>query len=215
MRSKGVCALSGHAYHTALAETKQAQIVDAARKRFLDQGFSRASMAEIAEQAKVSTTTLYRHFKSKDVLFEAVLDGVRTQFAQALDDVALPADDLRGGLRDFAEAYIDILSNRDIVGMARVIIAEAAMFQPLAASFHDAMKGEVFHRLVDYLRLVMETEKLVAHDPGDSMGLFLGYVERSFLLPRLLDPQHVSPADARTRVSELASHMVLSIYGKQ
>lgn len=204
--------MSGHAYHAALAESKRAQIVAAGQGLFLEQGFSRASMAELATRAGVSTTTLYRHFKSKDELFGAVLDGVRARFSQALDEVALPRDDLHGGLVGYAKTYATLLTDREIVGMARVIIAEAANFQPLAKSFHEGMKGEVFHRLDAYLRQAMKAKQLATHDTGDSMGLFLGYLERSFLLPRLLDPDHQTPRGAKPRILALAADMVLTMY---
>ncbi|MFC4116280.1 TetR/AcrR family transcriptional regulator [Nonomuraea zeae] len=49
------------------AATRQA-IADAAMELFLEHGFERASVRDIADRADVSTTTLFAHFPSKEAL---------------------------------------------------------------------------------------------------------------------------------------------------
>lgn len=49
------------------AATRQA-IADAAMELFLEHGFDRVSVRDIAERADVSTTTLFAHFPSKEAL---------------------------------------------------------------------------------------------------------------------------------------------------
>src|SRR5262249_62328646 len=53
---------------------KRRQIIDGARRMFLAQGFDAASMSEIAREAGVSKGTLYVYFKSKEELFEAIVE---------------------------------------------------------------------------------------------------------------------------------------------
>jgi AcrR family transcriptional regulator len=53
-------------------EVKQA-IADAALDVFATEGFGRATMADIARRAGVSTGNVYRYFESKDALLAAVL----------------------------------------------------------------------------------------------------------------------------------------------
>ena len=53
---------------------KRRQIIDGARRVFLAQGFDAASMGEIAREAGVSKGTLYVYFKSKEELFEAIVE---------------------------------------------------------------------------------------------------------------------------------------------
>jgi AcrR family transcriptional regulator len=60
----------------ALMEQKRMAIVAAARQAFLDSGYSETSMDGIAEAAKVSVKTIYRHFENKDELFSAVMQAV-------------------------------------------------------------------------------------------------------------------------------------------
>jgi AcrR family transcriptional regulator len=60
----------------ALMEQKRTAIVTAARRAFLDSGYSKTSMDGIAEAAQVSVKTTYRRFENKDELFSAVIWAV-------------------------------------------------------------------------------------------------------------------------------------------
>src|SRR5215467_14104370 len=53
---------------------KRRQIIEGARRMFLAQGFDAASMGSIAREAGVSKGTLYVYFKSKEDLFEAIVE---------------------------------------------------------------------------------------------------------------------------------------------
>ncbi len=53
---------------------KRRQILDGARKVFMDLGFDGASMGEIARAAGVSKGTLYVYFADKNRLFEAIVE---------------------------------------------------------------------------------------------------------------------------------------------
>jgi len=55
------------------SQQTHARIVDAAHMMFWRNGFVRASLDDIADQAHVTKRTLYQHFRSKDDLMAAVL----------------------------------------------------------------------------------------------------------------------------------------------
>src|SRR5437763_16659123 len=54
--------------------SKRRQMLDGARKVFMDLGFDGASMGEIARSAGVSKGTLYVYFADKNRLFEAIVE---------------------------------------------------------------------------------------------------------------------------------------------
>ncbi|WOF74183.1 TetR/AcrR family transcriptional regulator [Parvibaculaceae bacterium PLY_AMNH_Bact1] len=70
------------AYRTRVSESKRKSILSAARSVFLLNGFQDAAMAGIARKADVSTATLYKHFKSKERLFDAVANAEETRGGQ-------------------------------------------------------------------------------------------------------------------------------------
>jgi AcrR family transcriptional regulator len=90
--------------HTALpaAERRARALLDhAVRVLVADPG---ASLAEVAEAAGISRTTLHKHFATRQDLMRAVGLRAVTRWEQAVEEVADGAD---GGLRDLMAAAID------------------------------------------------------------------------------------------------------------
>ncbi|MDL2214065.1 TetR/AcrR family transcriptional regulator [Clostridia bacterium OttesenSCG-928-O13] len=63
-------------------------ILESAKDEFLRCGFAGASLRRIAAGAKVTTGALYRHFKDKDALFEAVVAPVYTDFLERYNSLS-------------------------------------------------------------------------------------------------------------------------------
>jgi AcrR family transcriptional regulator len=77
------------------ADVTRTRVLNAAKKLFMRHGIDRATMAEIADKAKVAVPTVYALYKSKEgilrALMESALFGPRFQEARAkLDGVADP-----------------------------------------------------------------------------------------------------------------------------
>ncbi|HVE94604.1 MAG TPA: helix-turn-helix domain-containing protein [Acidimicrobiales bacterium] len=74
------------------APERRAAILNAAGAAFADHGFAGTSMDDVATECGVSRLILYRHFATKDALYEAVLSDVAQRlsvaFAAALEDRA-------------------------------------------------------------------------------------------------------------------------------
>lgn len=49
-------------------------IIEKAREEFLEKGFQEASLRKIANQVGITATALYRHYSSKEDIFEAVVE---------------------------------------------------------------------------------------------------------------------------------------------
>lgn len=50
------------------------RLIDAARKEFIEKGFEKASMRQIAKVAEISTSNVYNYFKNKDDLFSTIVN---------------------------------------------------------------------------------------------------------------------------------------------
>src|SRR4051812_45926149 len=86
--------------------SKRRQILDGARKVFMDLGFDGASMNEIARSAGVSKGTLYVYFADKSRLFEAIVQEQALEHGKVVFNVD-PARDAATTLREFGKAYIE------------------------------------------------------------------------------------------------------------
>lgn len=98
------------------AELRRAQIIDSARAVFARQGYAASRTREIAAEAGVNEAMLYRHFPSKEELFEAsVLESIdaamvrATQNAKGISrDLAGSASEIEDGIRKFFRDLADI-----------------------------------------------------------------------------------------------------------
>src|SRR5438093_520323 len=104
--------------------SKRRQILDGARKVFMDLGFDGASMGEIARAAAVSKGTLYVYFADKSALFEAILEQEALQHGQVVFNFD-PARDAETTLKDFGQAYIHLLCRPGGGSAIRTVMAIA------------------------------------------------------------------------------------------
>ncbi|GGE99551.1 TetR/AcrR family transcriptional regulator [Hymenobacter cavernae] len=142
------------------AELRQ-QMLFAAKSVFLEAGFERASMDQIAEHAGTTKRTLYAHFVNKENLFLAVFDLV---LELQLDYLKSPAD----YARDTVEALVlfcgrfleNVLSSRPL-RLCRLGIAEAERFPQGTVRLHEAVFENVQARVALFLseRLAVGTEE--------------------------------------------------------
>jgi AcrR family transcriptional regulator len=102
------------------AQRNRQRLVTAAREAFNEQGPG-ASLEEIARQAGVGPTTLYRHFPDKDDLVVAVLDDLIVEAGDGQD----AAEDIPDALDAFRSVFIDSCDLSD---------AETETFLRLAAT---------------------------------------------------------------------------------
>lgn len=99
------------------AADRRAQIIESARRVFAQKGFAAARTRDIAAEAGVNEAMLYRHFPSKEELFEAsVLESIDAAMIRALEnakgisrDLAGSADRIEIGIRTFFRALLTYL----------------------------------------------------------------------------------------------------------
>ncbi len=56
--------------------SKKAKILQQAMRLFAEKGYKNASIAELAKLTQVAEGTIYYHFKTKEALFQAVLENI-------------------------------------------------------------------------------------------------------------------------------------------
>lgn len=150
----------------ALLARKQAAILAAARREFLEKGFGDTTMAGVAAAAGVSVATLYRHARSKEELFEAVvaLRHDPQQLAAGLAHIAsLP---LKDALVFFGGGMLGMMVSPEVLAMHRMVIAEAERFPHLGRAVFDAVIGHVTGTLSEFLASKIGAERAAAVAPA-------------------------------------------------
>jgi AcrR family transcriptional regulator len=143
---------------------KRRQIMDGACHVFLAQGFDAASMGAIARQAGVSKGTLYVYFKSKEDLFEAIVEEQSQQQAQEIftfDDQA----DVEAELRRVGEELTRLLCRRPGgISPLRIVMAIADRMPELGARFYASGPARGIASLKGYLERKVAQGVLQPHD---------------------------------------------------
>ncbi|GAA5214143.1 TetR/AcrR family transcriptional regulator [Corallincola platygyrae] len=107
-----------------LTELKRQSIVAAAKQEFIEKGFVAANMNRICEIAEVSKRTLYRHFESKELLFEAVLTLEQNAF-QAQSNYRYESEkSLHEQLTAITEIEVAKLYRPNGIALARTVVME-------------------------------------------------------------------------------------------
>jgi len=148
--------------------SKRRQILDGARKVFMELGFDGASMGVIARAAGVSKGTLYVYFTDKSRLFEAIVEEEKIE--QVKTDFNFdPERDLDTTLPEFGRAYISLLCRPGGGSAIRTVMAIAERMPDVGSRFYTQVIAHTVDRFAAYLdararlgELVMEDTQLAA-----------------------------------------------------
>ena len=191
---------------------KRRQILEGARSLFLAQGFDAASMNAIAQEAGVSKGTLYVYFKSKEELFEAIVEEqCRAQAEQifAFDD----DPDVGGALRRLGGEFVRFLCRPGGISPLRTVIAIADRMPELGARFYLAGPARGIAILKAYFEDQVARGVLKPHDCEVAAAQFIAACLSTTYRPMLFNFAG-PPDDARiNHVVDMAVRMFLAAYG--
>ncbi len=121
----------------------------AAVEEFRSCGYYTASMNRIAKQAEVSKRTLYRHFDSKEALFDAIIEELMLKADQIPYNDFDETEDISQQLAAVATAEIEFMSSAPVQASARAGLSRV-IGEPEAARSID---HDRFHkRFICWLR---------------------------------------------------------------
>ncbi|CAH1592159.1 TetR family transcriptional regulator [Vibrio owensii] len=108
----------------ALIEEKRLAIIIAAKEEFIEHGFTKANMDRVCASAGVSKRTLYRHFKSKEVLFESILAIIKSSVDEKNHYPFDAHKSLAEQLTAITRNEVEILYKTYGIPFTRVVMAE-------------------------------------------------------------------------------------------
>ncbi|HEY1610014.1 MAG TPA: TetR/AcrR family transcriptional regulator [Paraburkholderia sp.] len=168
-------------------------VIEVATARFLSIGYRETSLDDIAREAGVAKKTLYCHFGSKALLFNAIL---RLQLQVWLDELRHLV--IKGGepadvLEDAALHLLDIGTREDMTELYRVLLVETRRFPALADGLYDQRGRPIgLEPLEDYLRSAVVDGQLELDDielaTDQFVQLVLGAARTAMLLGRAPRP---------------------------
>ncbi|MGO4562679.1 TetR/AcrR family transcriptional regulator [Rhizobiales bacterium 3FA27D7] len=123
-----------------LDPAKRAAILEGARVVFMREGFALGSMDAVAAEAGVGKQTIYRHFRSKEALVEALVEAMCAPEVVRPPTRPLPAAQR---LRELLLAFVTGVTSPDSIRLYRAIVAEADRMPDLGRLFWEAGPRQV------------------------------------------------------------------------
>jgi AcrR family transcriptional regulator len=191
--------------------SKRRQILDGARKVFMDLGFDGASMGEIARSAGVSKGTLYVYFADKSRLFEAIVEEEALERSQVVFDFD-PERDVATTLREFGRAYIQLQCRPGGGSAIRTVMAIAERMPEVGRRFYADVLEKTIGRLAAYLRAHVKPDDLAIDDCQLAASQFMMVCQASLFLPFVFQAAPAPSPERITQVVESATQMFLAAY---
>ncbi|WP_085536223.1 TetR/AcrR family transcriptional regulator [Massilibacteroides vaginae] len=122
----------------------EVRILDAARQIFIKKGFEAATMGDIANEAGIGRTSLNYYFRTKEILFEAILDQllgmILPNIAQIVDEATPYQDKIKKIIRLYMQTIRENRSmplfvinefQRDPQHLYRAVIKDPVRIMPV------------------------------------------------------------------------------------
>jgi AcrR family transcriptional regulator len=191
--------------------SKRRQILDGARKVFMDLGFDGSSMGEIARSAGVSKGTLYVYFTDKCRLFQAIVEQEMLEQDEVSFDLD-PARDAPTTLKEFGEAYVALLCRPGGGSAIRTVMAIAERMPEVGRSYYERVLDRIINRLAAYLQARVKAGELAIDDCQLAASQFVQTCHASLFLPFLFQAAPPPSAERIRKVVASATRMFLAAY---
>jgi AcrR family transcriptional regulator len=192
--------------------SKRRQILDGARRVFMDLGFDGASMGEIARAAGVSKGTLYVYFADKNRLFEAIVEQEMLEQSRLAFNFD-PDRDVATTLLDFGHAYIQVMCRPGGGSAIRTVMAIAERMPEVGRRYYEQVLEKTINRLAAYLEVHVTRGEIAIDDCQLAASQFMMMCQASLFLPFIFQAAPPPSAQRITEVVESATRMFLAGYG--
>jgi TetR/AcrR family transcriptional regulator of autoinduction and epiphytic fitness len=155
---------------------KRNAMLDAGIAELAEQGLVGASMESIAARAEVSKRTLYKHFPSKDAVFDAVLALMIERVAPLGKLHYDTRRDFAEQLREIAEMEMQLICDADFVRLSRVLMIECMRSEARSLKLISEF-GEKENGLFGWFTEAGKAGKLGKLDPRRTADTFVSMLK--------------------------------------
>lgn len=183
-----------------MAKDTREKILEAGLKLFSKKGYLGATTKEIAQSAGVAELTLFRHFTTKEKLFEEMMSAY--SFLPALKGLlpGLKEMSYEEALAEIAGSFLKRLKERR--HLVRIMQREIHLYPSKAREVYQNLMGEIVRTLASYFRELQEKGMLREFSPELGARAFLGMFFSYFNTQELAVAQKNRFADSESVVGE-------------
>jgi len=193
---------------------KRRQIIEGARRVFIEMGFDAASMNDITREAGVSKGTIYVYFANKEELFEALIEEERRSIFANLYEALERGGTVRDTLTAYGIALVRKITSPAVLKAQRTVISICERMPELGVRFYDRGPKRGHDKLAAYLTRAVEAGALAIPDIELGAYQFADLSMSRMFRQCLFGYRSTSPADDEiARTVNSAVDMFVKAYG--
>ncbi len=162
------------------------ELLDAALRLFVRNGFAATKVEDIASDAGLSKGAVYRYFSSKEEIFESLVKRALTPIA---DQTSLMARTSQGDPAMLVKAVLTMIASRlvdpNTVALPRLVLMEAGKFPALATAYRRQVLDKAIGALEAIVRRGVDEGVFRPVDPRLAVRNIVGPVLAHILLGQI------------------------------
>lgn len=192
------------------AAERKASILAVAKILFADKGYHGVSVDEIAQRLGVSPAILYKHFESKEKLYEAVLDEISCKRESYVDAVVQQPADFAKVLIAMTLVYVEsVAQDPDYLKMEMHSVLEGSRITQ--QFFENRWKSFTDYIEFSLQELRPKKEEMAHINPKAASLMFQGMIREALYAKCIYKSDHYREFDLQTLVENLIDLFLLAI----
>ena len=155
---------------------KRKELIKYATEMFLEMGYEKASMNNLVKRSGSSKSTIYKHFRSRQALFIAVLDERLRDHLTPIENLDLTTLSIEEGLKLIGRTSIKVITSKDNINLCRIIYAEAERIPYVGKTYYEHGPRRGFAGVAKYLYTMVERGRIRCADPSMAAEYFWGMI---------------------------------------
>lgn len=144
-----------------------------AMRLFGEKGYEAVKLSEIAEAVGCVPSALYKHFSSKEELYNAIIERSTIEYNRLVDRMRFDAEEKvkyinqteEGQIAAIKNVFLHFLHSEGTVWFRRLMVVEQFKNSQLAALYNERYVFTQYERHADLFKILMEEGKLRKADP--------------------------------------------------
>ena len=193
---------------------KREQILDGAKRVFMEQGFEAASMNDITRAAGVSKGTIYVYFENKEDLFGAMIERERRRITETIRHALDTGQPVTDTLAAFGTLFATHVTADHTIRAMRMVIAANHRLPKLCSRFFSATPINPVSVLQDYLDRQVAAGVIACDDTAHAAKQFIELTTVGLFKHRLFGAMEEVPSAAMIEKNVASAIRVfLAAYG--
>jgi AcrR family transcriptional regulator len=182
------------------------RILETALRLFSEKGYLGATTKEIARESGIAEVTLFRHFPSKEKLFEEVINTY--SFLPALKELMpeIAGMSYEKALTEIAKKFLETLSSRK--DLIQIMHSEMQRYPEKIHKIYHAFIDELFKILASYFNEMQKRKILKGFDTEFGAMAFLGMFFSYFNVHEMMMHKKYRHVDKDTTIKEFVKIFV-------